>query len=118
MGMLPIAAHNLDFFQKLRSFRKGGNGLDIHPADETSYSTQYHQAFLIYVENEYWAKYRRVPVNSLEIVPSSNVVPSATASKSDQESFDPDDSSSDEEQCITPNTVAETTPGRSDSSAH
>ena len=85
--------------------------MDIHPEDETSYTTQYQDAFLKYVENEYCAKHRRVPVNKLETVPSSNLVPSGTASGSYRLSFDPYDSSSDDEKYLTPNNVAETTPG-------
>jgi len=72
--------------------------MDINPEDETSYITQYQQAFLKYVENEYYAKHRRAPVNKLETVPSSNLVPSATASRSYQSSFDPYDLSSDDEE--------------------
>jgi hypothetical protein len=70
------------------------------------------------VENEYCAKHRCVPVNTLETVPSCNLVPSATASRSYQSSFDPYDLSSDDEEYLTPNNVAETTPGRSDHAAH
>jgi len=92
--------------------------MDINPEDETSYTTQYQEAFLKYVENEYCAKHRRVPVNHLETVPSSNLVPSATASGSYQSSFDPYDLSSDDEEYLMPNNVAETTPGRSDRAAH
>jgi len=53
--------------------------MDINPEDKTSYSTQYQEAFLKYVENESCAKQQRAPVNKLETVPSSNLVPSATA---------------------------------------
>jgi len=116
-GMLLISAHILDPFRKLRSFRKWDKGMDINPEDETSCTTQYQEAFLKYVENEYCAKHRRVPVNKLEMVPSSNLVPSATASGSYQSSFDPYDSSSDDEKYLTPINVAETTPGRSDRAA-
>ena len=84
--------------------------MDINPEDETSYSTLYQEAFLKYVENEYCAKHRRVPVNKLETVPSSNLVPSATVSGSYQSFFDPYDLSSDDEEYLTPNNVAETTP--------
>jgi len=58
-----------------------------------------------------------VPVNKLETVPTSNLVPSATAAGSYQSSFDPYDLSSDDEEYLTPNNVAETTPGRSDRAA-
>jgi len=79
-GMLLISAHILDPFRKLRSSRKWDKGMVINPEDETSYTTQYQEAFLKYVENKYCAKHRHVPVNKLETVPSSNLVPSATAS--------------------------------------
>jgi len=57
------------------------------------------------------------PVNKLETVPTSNLVPSAMASGSYQSSFDPYDLSSDDEEYLTPNNVAETTPRRSDRAA-
>jgi len=52
MGMLLISALTLDPFQKLRSFRKWDNGMDINSEHEKSYTTQYKQAFLKYMENE------------------------------------------------------------------
>ena len=67
--------------------------------------------------NEYSAKYRRVPVNTPEIVRSNNLVPSATASGSGQWSLDSYDLSRDDKKYFTPNIVAETTPGRSDCTA-
>jgi len=91
--------------------------MDINPEDQTSYTAQYQEAFLKYVENEYCAEHRRVPVNKLETVPTSNLVPSATASGSYQSSFDPYDLSSDDEEYLTPNDVVETTPGPSDRAA-
>jgi len=116
-GMLRISAHIVDHFRKLRSFRKWDKGMDINPEDETSYTTQYQEAFLKYVENEYCAKHRRVPVNKLETVPSNNLLPSPTASGSYQSSFDPYDLSSDDEEYLMPCNVAEMTPGRSDRAA-
>jgi hypothetical protein len=92
--------------------------MDMNPEDETSYTTKYQEAFLKYVENEYCAKHRRVPVNKPETLPSSNLVPSATASGSYQSSFDPYDLSRDDEDFLTPNNVAETTPGRSNHTGH
>jgi len=117
MGMLPISAHIVDSFRKLRSFRKWDKGMDINPEGEKSYTTQYQEAFLKNVENEYCAKHRRVPVNTQETVPTSNFVPSATASGSYQSSFDPYEVSSHDEEYLTPKNVAETTPGRSDCAA-
>jgi len=65
-AMLLSCAHILDLFQQLQSFTKWGKGMDIIPDDKTSYTTQYQEAFLKYVENEYCAKHRRVPVNKLQ----------------------------------------------------
>jgi hypothetical protein len=109
--MIRISAHILDPFRKLQSSRKWEKGMDIHPEDETSYITQNQEAFLKYVGNEYCAKNRRVPVTTLDAVPTSNLVPSATASGFYQSSFDSYDLSSDDEEFITPNNLAETTPG-------
>jgi hypothetical protein len=58
-----------------------------------------------------------VPVNEFETVQSSNFISSTTASGSYQSSFDPYDLSSDDEEYLTPNNVAEMTPGRSDRAA-
>ena len=110
MGMLLIYADILDPFWKLRSFTKWDKGVHINPEDETSYTTLYREAFLKYVENEYYAKHRHVPVNKLETVPSSNLIPSATASRSYQSSFDLYNLSSDDEEYSMHNNVAETTP--------
>jgi len=66
MRMLLISAHILDPFWKLRWFRKWDMGMDINPEDEISYTTQYQEPLLKYVENEYCAELRRVPVNKLE----------------------------------------------------
>jgi hypothetical protein len=115
--MLMISAHILEPFRRLRSFRKWDKGMDINPEDETSYTTQYQEAFLKDVENEYCAKLRHVPVNKLDTVPSCNLVPSATASGSYQSSFDPYDLSSDDEEYLKPNNVAGTTSERSDRAA-
>jgi hypothetical protein len=62
-GMLLITENILDPLRKLRSFRKWDTGMNINPEDKTSYTTQYQQAFLKYVENKYCAKHRRVPFN-------------------------------------------------------
>ena len=45
-GMLLISASILDPFRKLRWFRKWEKGMDINPEDETSYTTQYQEAFM------------------------------------------------------------------------
>jgi hypothetical protein len=48
-GMLLISGPILDSFWKLRSCRKWDKGMDITPEDETSYTSQYQEAFLKYV---------------------------------------------------------------------
>jgi len=116
--MLLISAQILDPFWKFPSFRKRDEGMDSNPENETLYTTQYQEAIPRYMENEYCAKHRHAPVNELETVPSSNPVPSTTASGSYQSSFDQYDLSSDDEEYLTPNNVPETTPGRSDCAAH
>jgi len=96
--MRLVSAHILNPFRRLRSFRKWDKRIDINPEDETSYTTQYQEAFLKYVENEYCAKHRRVPVKKHESFPSSNLIHSATASGSCHSSFDPYDLSRDDEE--------------------
>ena len=76
-----ISSHILDPFRKLRPFRKWDKGMNINPEDETSYTTQYQEAFLKYVENEYCAKHRCMLVNKLNSLPSSNHIPSATSAQ-------------------------------------
>jgi len=81
-GMLVISVHIIHHFQKLRSCRKWDEGIDIIPENKTSYTTQCQEAFPMYIENEYCAKHQCVPVNTVESLPSSNHIPSATASGS------------------------------------
>jgi len=111
MGMILISAYILDSFWKFRSFRKWDKGMDIDPEDETSYTTQYQEAFLKYVENENSDKHWCVPVNKHESLPSSNLIPPATVSGYCQSSFDPYDLYSDDEEYLTPNNVTVMTPG-------
>jgi len=61
-GMLLISAHILDPFRQSRLFWKWDMGMNINPEHETSYTTQYQEAFLKYVENEYYTKHRQLPV--------------------------------------------------------
>jgi len=91
--------------------------MDINPEDETSYTTQYQEAFLKYLANEYCATHGRVPVNKFETVLSSNLVPSATGSGFYLSSFDPYDLYSDDEKYLTPNNGAEMSPGWCDRAA-
>jgi len=110
-GMLLISAHILDPFRELQLFKKWDKGMDIHPEDKTSYTTQYKGAFLKYVENEYCAKHRHLPVTKPESILNNNRFPSAMASGSGQSSYDPYDFSSGDEQYLMPNNVAQTVRG-------
>ena len=91
--------------------------MDINPENETSYTTQYQEAFLKYVRNEYCAKHRRVGKYEQESLPSRNLVSSATDSVSCESSFDPYDLSMNDEGYSTPDNAAETTPRPSDHTA-
>jgi len=95
MGMLLIPEHIPNPFRKLRSYRKWYKGLDINPEDKISCTTQYQEAFLKYVENEYYASHRRVPVITPKSIPSNDLFPRAMASGSGQSSFYPYAISSD-----------------------
>jgi hypothetical protein len=55
--MLLISVHILDPLWMLRLFRHWDKGIDINPEDETSYNTQYQEAFLRDVAIQYCAKY-------------------------------------------------------------
>ena len=110
-GMLLISAHILDTFGKLQSFRKWDKGMDINPEDETSYTTQYQEALLKYVENEYRPKQRRLSVTKHEKLQSNDFIHSATPFQSGQSLFDPYDLCSGDEEYLTPKNLAETTPG-------
>ena len=65
------------------------------------------------MEREYCTKHWRVPVTTLENLPSSYVVPSASASGSCKSSFHPYNLFSDDEEYLTRNNAGETTPGQS-----
>jgi len=113
-GMRLISVNILDRFWKLWLFWKWDRGMDIHPEDETFYTTSYQEPFLKYVENEYHAKHRHMLVNTPESVWGNKLVPSARPSGSSQSSIDPYDLSGNDEEYLMPNNLAETTSGRSD----
>jgi len=96
-GMMLKSEHIPNLIRKVQSFRKWDKGMEINPEDETSSTTQYQQAFLKYVENEYCTKHGRVPINILQSLLSSNPISSAMASGSCQSSSDPYDVNSDDE---------------------
>jgi len=116
-GMLLIRVQILDCFWKLQLFRKWDKGMDINLDDEISYTTQYQEAFLKYVENKDCAKHRHLPVTKPENILNNNFVSSAMDSSSVQSSYDPYDLSSDDEEYIMPNNAAKMTAGWSDRAA-
>jgi len=116
-GTLLVSAHILDPFRMLRSCRKWDKGMDINPQVETSYTTQYQEAFLKYVENKYCAKHRRLSVTKHEKLQRNDFIHSAMPSQSGQSSFDADDSSSGDEDNLAGKNLAETTPEWSDRAA-
>jgi len=70
------------------------------------------------VENEDCPKHWHVPVNKLENLPSSNLIPFAIVWSSCQSSFDIYDVSSNNEEYLITNKVPEITPGRSNRLGH
>jgi len=109
-GLHLVLVHVLALFWKLQSFSEWNMGMEINPQNETSYSTQSQETILKYVENECCAKHQCVLVNKRETLPRSNLVPHAMASGFCQSFLNPDDLSSNDEEHLTPNHVAEMTP--------
>jgi len=101
-GVLRISADILDPLRKLRLFRKWHIGMDIDPDDVTSYTTQYQQAFLKYMEHEYFGKRTCLPVIKPRGLPSNNLFPPAMSSASSQSFFDSDDLYSNDEEYVMP----------------
>jgi len=100
------SAQILDSLRTLRSCRKWDMLMDTTPQYEISYTTQYDEAILKDVENDYCAKHRGVPVNTPENLSSSTLVPPATGSGSCQSSFHQYDIPSDDEYDLTTENVA------------
>jgi len=117
-GILPISAHILDPFRKLRSFRKWDKHFDIDPEAKTMYTTQYQDAFPRFIKNESCTKHRDLLVIKPERIPSNNHFFSVIASWSGQSSHDPYDLSSDDDKCLMRKSAADMTPRRSDRAAH
>jgi len=116
--LVLIPVHILNHFRMFWSFRKLGMWSDINPEDETSYTPQYPEVFLGYVENECCAKLSRLPIIEPESVLSNNPIPSAMDSGSGSSSWDSYDLRSQDEEYLMPTNVAEmTTSGWSDHAA-
>ena len=116
--MLLSSVGIFDPCQKLGLFRKWDKEMDINRADEISYTTQFQEAFLKYVENEYCAKRGHLLVIEPESVLRKHFFPSSMAQGSSQSFVDPYDLSSVEEDYLILEDVGETTPGQSNRAAH
>jgi len=116
-GLLLISAHILDSFWKFWLVKKCDNVMDMNPEDETSFTIQYQEACLQYVEREYCSKHRWMFVIQPENVPHSNIFLSAEVSGFGQSSFDSYNLSSDDKVQLTPRSMAVMTPGQGDHSA-
>jgi len=116
--ILQISAHILDPFWMLVSSSKLDKRMNINPEDETSYTTQYREAILKNVKNEYCAKLRHVPGNTSDNVLSSNLVLTALASRCGQSCFELYDLFSNDEEYLMLNNVATMTPGPRNSAAY
>lgn len=113
-SILPIFADIRDPFRMLQSCRKWDKRMDIDPADQAFYTTQYQQPFEKFIEHEYCAKHRRLHIIEPDSLPTNNVFSSAMASWSGQSLYDPYGLSSEDEDCLMRNNVAETMPRWSD----
>jgi len=111
-GILLISAHILVPPRMSRSFKKWANWIDMNPEDKTSSSTQYQEALLMYLENEYCANHQCLPVMKPESLLSNHLFCSAISSISGQSSNDPYDLSSNDGDCLMHRNVARTTPGQ------
>jgi hypothetical protein len=77
--LIFASAHIIDPFWKVPSFRKWPNGLDINPDDDPWYTTQYREAYRMYLENKYHPIQRRLSVNKPERVMRKNPFPTTAA---------------------------------------
>jgi hypothetical protein len=91
--------------------------MDITSEHETSYTTQYQEAFLKNVENKYYTKHQRLLVTKPKIIPNRNLISSRIPSTSGQSSYNPYDLYSNDEEYLMLKSVAEKTPRRSDRAA-
>jgi len=115
--MLLISAYIIDPFRMLRSFRKCGKTIDINTEDKTSYTIQYQEAFLKYVENKYCPKHRLLLVTMSDNTLNNNLSSFEMASRSAQSSYNPYNLCTDDDEYLMPTNVAETTPNQSDCAA-
>jgi hypothetical protein len=97
---------------------KWDKGIDITPADKTSYTTQSQKVFLKYVENKYCAKHQHLSLIKPKSIPINNLFSSSIASTSCQSYSDPSDWSSSDENYLMRKNVAQTTARQSNGASH
>jgi len=61
--------------------------MNIHPEEETAYTTQHEETLLKYVEIAHCAKHGRLLIIEPKTISSNNLVPPATTLGSGQSSF-------------------------------
>ena len=76
-----ISPDIIDRFRMLQSFMKWDKAMDINPEDETSYTTQYLDAILKCVGNEYCAKHQQMSVMKSENAPQGTNFSSSKVSE-------------------------------------
>jgi len=106
-GMLLIWAHILDRYWQLWYFSKWEKRMHINPENDTFYTTQYQEAYLICLENNYCAKYRCWAVIKSETVLSNDLFSFAIASRSCQSSYGPYAYSNDDEENLQSKNLAD-----------
>jgi hypothetical protein len=108
-GVLLIIAHLLDPYRKLRTFIKWDKAMDVGPDEDDSYTSQYKETFIKYVESQYCESPGNTPQTALAVSES-------VASGSSVSPFDVSDDS-DCEYYSQSAGGTQTTPGRSDRAA-
>jgi len=112
-SMLVISALIFDLWRKLRSFRKWDKWIRIKPKDETFYTPQYRETFLINVEEEYIAKDWQTSIITLEYILTNHFFPTAMAAGYGESSGNACDLSSDDKEYKMWKIVVELTPSPS-----
>jgi hypothetical protein len=94
--MLFIAAQILDPFWKLQSFRKLDKAMDITHKNKGSFTAQYKDAFIKYVEHKYRTRNPITTDTTHNIVPNHNIFSSIPTSGPGQSTCDTNDLPSDD----------------------
>jgi hypothetical protein len=118
MHIVPISAHILDGVCKLRFIKSNNKGMHITQEDVTSYTPQYQEAFLMYVEIKHCTIHRYLTVIKPKCVPMNNRCTSAMFWTAGESSFATYGLPSDDEEYSMPNSVSYTMPRQSNHAVH